>query len=261
VKTLFNLLFELSNEDRFNILHRLQDNPQRISEIARRLNLTRQETSRNLARLCNSQLVQRNVNGLFNLTSYGEYVIKLLPGYTFLTKNADYFTTHTLSFLPHEFFYRIGDLANCPHLDDALLTFDDCERLINTAEQYLWFITHQYSVSMLPHLQHALERHVQIRIITFTDLPPPPGYFEHEFVQAFQDAYKPAVQSGQYEERHLPTLTICLGVADPQQGHIVFPTMNGGFDYKGFTVIDNQSHCYSKDLFVFYWNQAQLRYP
>jgi predicted transcriptional regulator len=255
------LLFELSNEDRYHILFHLQDNPQRLSEISRQLNLTRQETSRNLARLCNSQLVQRNVSGLFNLTSYGKHVIKLLPGFTFLTKHTDYFTTHTLSYLPHELFYRIGDLVNCPYLDDALVTFDDCERLVNNAKQYLWFITHQYSVSMLPHLQHALERQVQIRIITPTNRTPPPGYFEHDFVQAFQDIYKQAVQSGLYAERHLPELTICLSVADPQQGHIVFPTLSGGCDYKGFTVNDNPSHSFCKDLFLFYWNQAQLRYP
>ena len=256
VNPLFNLLFELSSEDRFNLLLHIQNNPQRLSNVARHLKLTRQEASRNLARLVRAYLVHREADGMFHLTSYGEEVLKMLPGFNFLSQHTEYFTTHTLSFLPRELVYRIGDLENCPYINDALLTFDDCERLINQAQEFIWFITHQHAVSMLPHMQHALERGVQVRVITPTDLATPPGYYEHEYVQAFLNVSERLAQSGLYQTRQLDQVDICLSVADTVQGRIVFPTLDRDFDYKGFTIIDNTSHRFCKDLFMHYWNQA-----
>ncbi len=256
MNALFNLLFELSSEDRYKLLLCIQSYPQRLSNIARQLTLTRQETSRHLNRLSRAHLIHRRVNGVFHLTAYGEQVLKLLPGFKFLSQHTDYLTTHTLSRLPREFFYRIGDLVNCPFVNDALLTFDSCERLINQSKERILFITHQHSVSMLPHMQHALERGVQIQIISPTNLATPPGFHEHEFVQAFFEVSQSAVQSGLYQTRQLDQIDICLSVADPTQGRIVFPTLDGDFDYTGFTIIDDTSHRFCKDLFMFYWNRA-----
>ena len=257
---LFNLLFELSSEDRYSLLLHLQKHPQRLSNLARELKFSRQEASRNLARLSRAQLVHREVDGVFHLTSYGEQVLKFLPGFNFLSQYTDYFTTHTLSYLPREFFYRIGDLVNCPYIDDALLTFDDCERLFNQAQEQIWFITHQHAVSMLPYMQHALQRGVQIRVIVPTDFPTPPGYLEHDFVQSFLKVSQAAIQSGLYQVRQLDRLDICLSVADPIQGRIVFPTLDRDVDYKGFKVIDNTSHRFCQDLFLYYWNHAQPQF-
>jgi hypothetical protein len=75
-------------------------------------------------------------------------------------------------------------------------------------------ITHQHAISILPHLQNALEHNIKIRIILPSGLDQPPGYFEHEFVKGFLKINKSAVQSGLYEERQLPKTDICLTVAD-----------------------------------------------
>lgn len=257
VHTLFNLLFELSNEDRLNILLHLREKPQRLSQVARQLNFTRQETSRNFGRLTNAQLIRKESDELYHLTAYGGQVLKLLPSFEFLTTHVDYFTNHTLSRLPHEFFARIGDLVHCTYMDDVLTTLYRSRSLMRQSKRYLNILSNQYMMSAIPLIIDALERKVRVRVILPYDLPLPPGYFEQDSVQIFLKMYQPAKKAGLYEFRRLKRVDTCIIVSDPQGGRIFFPTLHGDFDYKGFTVVDERAHLFCMDLFSYYWNKAE----
>ncbi len=69
MEELYNLLFELSNEDRLRILLRLNEKPAKIAHISKKLEFPVQETSRNISRLNEANLVQRRSGGSFQLTS------------------------------------------------------------------------------------------------------------------------------------------------------------------------------------------------
>jgi predicted transcriptional regulator len=92
MEKLYNLLFELSNEDRLMILLQLKEKPAKIANLSRKLNFTVQETSRNISRLNEANLIKRRGDGSFQLTAYGENTLNLLPGFEFLSKHVDYFT-------------------------------------------------------------------------------------------------------------------------------------------------------------------------
>jgi predicted transcriptional regulator len=79
-------------------------------------------------------LIQRERSGVYQLTPYGEQALLLLPGFEFLTKHPDYFTTHTLSQLPHTFVGRIGDLVNCTYTGDVMLTFYEAETMMQQSQ-------------------------------------------------------------------------------------------------------------------------------
>ncbi len=257
MESLSALLFELSNEDRLRILLTLKETPQKLSSLAQALEFTVQETSRNVSRLSSKHLIQRERNGMFKLTPYGEQALLLLPGFEFLAHHPTYFTTHTLSRLPHAFVSRIGDLVKCTSIDDVMLTFYEAELMMQQSQEFLWLISDQHLVSTTPHLTHALQRGVQLRLILPIDLEYPPGYHELETAKELERTIPDAMRSGLYEERRVESVNTCMGIAENTMGRIFFPTLSGDFDYKGFTVTDQLGHTFCKDLFTYYWNQAE----
>jgi len=52
-----------------------------------------------------------------------------------------------------------------------------------------------------------------------------------------------------------------IGVSDKLSGRVFFPTIEGHFDYRGFTVVDELSHKFCKDLFEYYWNKITTSIP
>ncbi|UCE96696.1 MAG: hypothetical protein JSV51_03640 [Candidatus Bathyarchaeota archaeon] len=261
MKRLYNLLFELSNEDRLRILLRLKEKPAKIAHISKKLNFTVQETSRNISRLNEANLVQRRGDGSFQLTAYGENALGLLPGFEFLSKHVEYFVTHTLSRLPHEFFCRIGELVNCSFVDDVMLAFYEAEKMMEEAERFLWLLSDQHLVSAVPHMKKALENGASLRVLLPTDLSYPEGYFEQETVKEYVVVERQAKREGRLKERWIDKVDTAIGVSDRLSGRIFFPKLEGGFDYEGFTVVDALSHDFCKDLFEYYWNKASSKIP
>ena len=76
MKQFSDLLFELSSDERMGTLLRLRDEKTMLSHLAAKQNITVTETSRHLQRLNDAMLIQKNVDGLFELTKLGELVIQ-----------------------------------------------------------------------------------------------------------------------------------------------------------------------------------------
>jgi predicted transcriptional regulator len=133
-----------------------------------------------------------------------------------------------------------------------MLTFYEAELMMQQSQEYLWLISDQHLMSTIPHLAHALQRGVQLRLILPIDLPYPTGYYEQDSVKELEKI----IPVGLYEERRVESVDTCMGIADHMSGRIFFPTLKGEFDYKGFTVTDDHAHTYCLDLFTYYWNLA-----
>ena len=71
------LFFELASETRLDILRELKNENLKMQEIARRLDVTATEAFRQLERLSNALLVQRQPDGTFALAEYGKLVLQL----------------------------------------------------------------------------------------------------------------------------------------------------------------------------------------
>ncbi len=261
MEKLNNLLFELSNEDRLMILLQLKEKPAKIATLSKKLNFTVQETSRNISRLNEANLIKRRGDGSFELTAYGENTLNLLPGFEFLSKHVDYFTSHTLSRLPHEFFCRIGDLLNCTYIDDVMITFYEAEKMMDEAKEYLWLMSDQHLVSAIPHMKKALENGAKLRVLLPKDLPFPEGYFEQECVKEYRGTEQEAKRKGKLEERWIDRIDTAIGVSEKNSGRVFFPKLEESFDYKGFIVVDELSHRFCVDLFDYYWNRATTTIP
>jgi predicted transcriptional regulator len=261
MEKLSNLLFELSNEDRLVILQQLARKPAKIAHISRKLNFTVQETSRNMSRLSDAHLVRRIGDGSFKITEYGKNTLSFLPGLEFLSKHAEYFASHTLSYLPHEFFCRLGDLRNCNSFDDIMLAFYEIEKMMDAAEKFLWISSDQRLFSSIPHIKKALENGAKLRLMMPIDLSFPKSWFEQESMREYIVVEKKARKEGRVEQRWLDRVDTIIGLSEKITGKLFFPTANHDFDYKGFTVVYKTSHKFCLDLYEYYWDRASTKMP
>ena len=145
------LLFELANTDRLTILAEIDRAPLKLSEIARKLSATVQETSRHLERLSKAKLIEKDSTSSYKITSFGKLILSILPSFDFLQERREFFLSHDLSSLPQGFAQRIGELSECQaleRLDDALAS---TERIIREAEQYVWIMADQNVRQSYPH--------------------------------------------------------------------------------------------------------------
>ena len=253
MEQLCDLLFELSNEDRLNILLTLREQTMRLSHVSKKLDFTVQETSRNTQRLSDAGLIRRNPDSTFSLTPYGEEALSLLPGYEFLSKNSGYFTNHTLSALPLELSTRIGDLVDCTFTNDVMMTFHHAENMMKEAEDRLLFIAEQVLTSLTPVEKDAVERGVEIRSILPADIVFPPGSEELFAHPIFQKANA----AGQRQTRYLDRLDVCLAMSEKEVAGVSFSTLDGRLDHLDSRGQDERTLKRCEDMFEYYWEKAK----
>ena len=111
--SLSEIFMELAGESRYSILRMLDEEKTKSSQLAKKLDLTIQETHRNTVRLVNANLIKKESDGFLVLTSFGRILVSQLGSIEFLNKYKDYFEEHFPIDLTPKFLQRIGNLRNC----------------------------------------------------------------------------------------------------------------------------------------------------
>jgi predicted transcriptional regulator len=100
----------LANSQRLAILHIIFENQKTLSSIAKELNVTKQETHRNLNRLMNSNVIEKNFKGKFFFSIFGDMLIKNISDINFLSNHKKFFSEHNFQEIPIKYIQRIGAL-------------------------------------------------------------------------------------------------------------------------------------------------------
>ena len=259
MERLCDLYFELSNDDRLEILHRLRDNPMTVTRLARELEITTQECSRHTARLSEALLIAKDTEGAYALTPFGRLSLKLVAGPSFVAEHRDYFNAHSLDLLPREFVSRIGELGAGKPTGNAMVSFGIVENIMRDAEEYLCMIHDQYLLSILPLIVSALKRDVKLRSVELTSRgdrrnlnPERPGYISQED----EDFLIKSWNEKDSQSRFIENIDVFL-YANEKEAIIAFPQSEGGFDYLGFSSTDPDFHKFCVDTFNHYFEQAE----
>ncbi len=242
------LLFELSHEDRLRIFSMIQKNPVKLTHLSEKLNLQVQETSRHLSRLSDAKLIFKDVDGLYHLTPYGDHVIRLLPGYEFLSRHRNYFLTHKSTHLPDQFVARIGELNKCTFVDDIMVAFQEAKTLFEEAQEYVWILSDHVFPTTPPFVEGAMNRGVKIKMLLLEDLVLPPGAEPVPFIP------------NRIERKVIERVDVDLFTSE-KKAIMAFPTLNDKIDHTGFISIDETSNKWFKDLFEYYWFKAKIGTP
>ena len=254
-----SLFFELSNEDRLSIMLELEKEPLKLTHISKRLDMTSSETHRQLSRLSETKLVLKDVEGFFCLTSFGEQALKWIPGYTFISNNREYYQSHTLSNLPHDLLSRLGDLSGCTFSDDALVSVSHIETMIREADEYLHNIHDQFLLSAYPLASEAVKRGVQIKSIDPV-VYSPSLQIKGEISEEDQKTLSQALEDDRLINRKMEQFDVFLWMSEKEVAILSFPTIDGKFDYLGFTSKNDRAHKWCDDLFRYYWERAEPKH-
>jgi predicted transcriptional regulator len=253
MENLKDLLFELANEDRLNILDALRNKAMKLTEVSKTLDLTMQETSRHLQRLGKAGLVKKHADGAYHMTLHGGNVLLQLPGLDFLVEHREYFLTHSTSHLPRQFLIRIGDLHGSSFLDNPLVVLQRTNTIIEQAKEHLWFIADEVPTGCIPLIEAAVKRGVSTwflmpKAIEQPDLP-------NDYRPQYGPEDRERMQLGYAESiDFVSTVTESTAL-------VGFPKTDGKMDYLAFLVQSEIALSWCKDLFLHYWNQVEAVHP
>jgi predicted transcriptional regulator len=256
--TLCNLLFELSSSDRIKILQELNRKASNVTKLSKMLDLTTQETSRQVHRLKEAGLIRKNSVGFYNLTLYAELVLKHLEGINFLSQHKDYFKTHSLTHIPDELILRIGDLTEAEYLSSVSQSFYSVEKLVKEAESYVWLVNDQMPFSVVHELGKSLERGTKHKAIQ-TKYFVYPSCQVREIFQLYDKTVLPTIwhsrRTGALENRLDDPVDVFLFISE-KQATIGFPLKSGEFDYQVFSSSGKRFHRWCKGVFSYCWEKA-----
>ena len=134
------LFYELASESRLKILQELLVNNLRMQELARKIDLTETEAFRQLQRLSQALLIQKQPDGAYSITEYGKLLLQFSQSFEFAFKFKHCLLTRNVWRLPEPFINRLGELSQATLSTDAIEMVNNAEQLILGAEKHLWLI-------------------------------------------------------------------------------------------------------------------------
>ena len=228
------LFFELASESRLGILHKLTEKDGKMNEIARKLDLTTTETFRQLQRLSEGLLVQKQPEGTYTITEYGRLVLQLSAPLEFVFKHKEYFEKHDISWLPSQFLSRIGELSQANLMMGMVESTMKSSTLIGEAQQFMWAVSPEPVPQAFEEISKQIPKGGEYRILS----PQPP------------------VKLSNLENRTLSDPPAVMVVTE-KEAVICFRFLGGRVDYAGFFGKAPAFRDWVKDLFLHYWNKGK----
>jgi len=237
------LFFELASESRLGILSELRNEKLKMQEIARRLNVTATEASRQLERLSTALLIRRQSDGTFTIAEYGKLVLQLTSSLGFVSRHQDYFSTHDIMHIPSQFVNRICELSQTNLITDTIESINKGQRMFLEARQFIWGSGEGVIPEpMGPALDEQIRKGVKLRFLIPKNRLPPSA--------------SPPETAKTVEIRGLSELPAIIALTEKEAG-ICFPIVGGRMDYAGFFGKDPTFLNWVKDLFLYYWDRGK----
>lgn len=236
------LFFELASEDRLSILRELNKTSLKMQDIARKLDLTATEASRQLQRMSKAELIERLPEGLYTVTQFGKLILSLSSSLEFVLKHKQYFQNHNIWRLPSSFISRLGELSQGVLLMEMGIVLVRWEELIKAAEEHLWIMTPQRIPSLVRVIEERHLQGVKLRYITTEQLV---------------STYTKSMLIGQNIERRIFDDFDFGILATEKEAMLGLPLMDGTPNPSGFFGHDSVFLKWVHDLFLYYWDQAK----
>lgn len=168
-------VLDLASPQRLNILFDLLNNNLTPTEMAKKLDSTKQEVHRNFTRLVNSGLIEKKLDGTYKLTTFGEVVCTEVPTLVFLSQNRKYFEEHSLGDIPYKFKMRCGQLANGKHIKGVAKVLERWKSIYKNADEYIYEILSEVPLDLVEPVIKRVKDGVKFNYIFSESAVVPPG--------------------------------------------------------------------------------------
>jgi predicted transcriptional regulator len=248
----------LANSQRLAILYIISENKKTLSSIAKELKITTQETHRNLNKLMNSNIIEKDFKGYFSLTVFGDMIIKNISAINFLSKHKRFFSEHNFHNIPIKFIQRIGALEKSDFLSGFVAVIEYIKRMYQNCEKYIYSILPQVPLDLI----HTAIPIVKERGLKFKHILPIDALIpkkSEEFLE--NEGYSQLLHKGIIERRMVTKTNLGI-VMTEHQALVMFPLSKGLVDMN-FIFCNNVSmdgglfHEWCLDYFIEIWNNAK----
>ena len=244
---------EASSEQRLKIMQLLEENPYKLSELAKKLDSTKPEIHRNLERLENSGFIMKNSEGSFVLTTLGQMILGLTPNLAFVIENKKFFLDHPIDSLPKKFISRFGELFESKLLTSYVDVFEYWKKIYQNADEYICNILYDvpYFDDFTKPIHDKLSNGVKIKSI----------FYEKAIVSETRDDIVKKLQkhidNGDIQRMMIKKVSAAV-VLNEKQSCLIFPNMDGKLD-AGYAFVGEtfRFHQWCFDFFNYTWYNSQ----
>jgi predicted transcriptional regulator len=247
--------FELASEQRLAIIFQLNEKNAKISQIAKDLGITMQEAHRNVNRLQDANLIEKDPDGVFSLTTFGNTIIKQIPTFNFLSKHKEYFSEHMLGELPIKFIMRLGALDRCDYIKGVVAILERWKDIYRQADQYIYEIVPQVPMDLIePAVKRVREKGVKYSYVFPKDVIIPRG--RKDLLKKL--GHSELLNKGSIEHRMVESVQVAV-ILNEKQAAVLFPTQKGETDMNMmFNSTDPVFHEWCLDYFRYRWYGSEI---
>jgi predicted transcriptional regulator len=247
--------FELGSAQRLAILYKIAEVKCNLARLSKDLGCTMPEVRRNIIRLTNSGIVDRESNGTFFLTTFGKTILEQIPTLDFLSRNKDYFSDHTFSALPLKFIRRIGSLTNSK-LVSGLVTVDErLNDIYNRSQEYVYAMIPEVPIDLIESIVARLKK-IENKNFKFSYILPAHATVPKRRKQLLETlGFEELLKKGTVERKMVNSLLVGI-VLNDEQGCVMFPRIHRNNKIE----IDMNSMFYGEDPDFHEWCLDYYRY-
>ena len=247
-------VLDLASPQRLNILFILLGKNSTPTQIAKKLDATKQEVHRNFTRLVESGLIEKRVDGKYSLTTFGEVVCTQVPTVVFLSQNRKYFEEHTLGDIPYKFKMRCGQLANGKHIKGFSKVMEQWKSIYKNSNEYIYEILSEVPLDLIEPLVKRVKKGVKFNYIFSESAVIPKG--RKSMLKKL--GFDKLMEKGLVERKMRPNVQTVL-VLNEHEACVMFPNKEGESDLSEmFYSNDPMFHEWCLDYFRYSWYGSDL---
>ncbi len=238
------LFTELSARKRLDILKALGKGPMKFTKMCSEFGMTSPETSRQLSRLSDANLIEKRTDGKYYVTSFGRAVLECMSSLGFISRERDYFLKHDTSVLPSSTLRRIDDLSGGEVINGFMDVLNVVDKHFDSVEKFFWFMSDDFPRYFLPKVDEQLERGIEYRVIFPADFIPTLLSLEFKHLDMV-------------ELRSLSEVNMVIEVSD-KYCILTLPSKDGKIDQSACIMgLDSKSRNWCNEVFEYYWEKAK----
>lgn len=254
-----HILFELASEHRLQILFKLHNEKTKLARLARDLDVTMQEVHRNLNRLFEAGLIEKDSSGNFSLSTFGNIIIRQISTFSFLSTYQNYFSEHIAGDIPLKFIYRIGALNKCEFIDGLVAVMEKWKKMYEESEVYICAMLPQIPLELI----EAILPRIKSKKLKFSYILPQNALVPRKRTDLLkQVGYHDLLRSGEVERRMIDRIQVAV-VLNEKQATVIFPNSKGLTDMTSMFYsngsVDREGlfHDWCLDFFRYNWYNSK----
>jgi predicted transcriptional regulator len=222
-----------------------------VSIIAKELDATVPEVFRNFERLARADLITKNSDGDYAITTFGKIVCSQMTLNQFLSSNKKYLKNHDFGDLPQKFLQRMGALSEGQQIKGFVKVMEKWREIYQNADKYIENILYEvpYTQDFIHPLVKKLESNVKLRSILSESAILPKD--RKQVID--KQGIKKLLENG-LMERKMMEIVATVVILNEKEGLVMFPNNSGEVDLgEGFYGKSSLFQEWCHDYFNYCW--------